>query len=233
MNCIIVDDEFPAIKELEYFIKNFSTIKIENTFESSIEALEYIQEKSVDVIFLDIHMPKLDGMSFSRVIKTLKIKPLIVFISAYSDYAVEAFEVCAFDYILKPYSQNRIVETLSKLEQTSTSSCLQHTITLWQNEKFIVLDYNQIYFCKANKHEVHVYTKTDEYILHTCLTDFYLKLPHDKFFKTHRSYIVNLDKISEIIPWFNNTYVLKLKGLNEEIPVSRQNISQFKTLIRI
>ena len=74
MNCIIVDDEFPAIKELEYFIKNFSTIKIENTFESSIEALEYIQEKSVDVIFLDIHMPKLDGMSFSRVIKTLKIK---------------------------------------------------------------------------------------------------------------------------------------------------------------
>ena len=146
MNCIIVDDEFPAIKELEYFIKNFSTIKIENTFESSIEALEYIQEKSVDVIFLDIHMPKLDGMSFSRVIKTLKIKPLIVFISAYSDYAVEAFEVCAFDYILKPYSQNRIVETLSKLEQTSTSSCLQNTITLWQNEKFIARNYNQIYF---------------------------------------------------------------------------------------
>ena len=105
MNCIIVDDEIPAIQELRYFITNFSSIKICGEFDDSIKALEFIQRNSIDVIFLDINMPKLDGITISRVINTLKQKPLLVFISAYKDYALEAFEVAAFDYILKPYSE--------------------------------------------------------------------------------------------------------------------------------
>jgi two-component system LytT family response regulator len=232
MNCIIVDDEYPSIQELGHFITNFSSIKILGKFDDSINALEYLQRHSIDVVFLDINMPKLDGMAFSRVISTLKSKPVFVFISAYSEYALEAFEVAAFDYILKPYSESRIIGTLQRLESCA-AKCSNNKITLWKNDKLFVLNINDIFYCEAHEHEVHIFTKDNQFKVTSSISDFYKKLPEDTFFKCHRSYIVNTDKINEIIPWFNNTYMLKLEGLDSEIPVSRQNISLFKKLMGI
>ena len=233
MNCIIVDDECPSIEELSYFITNFSSIKILETFDDSIKALEYLQKHPIDVIFLDINMPKLDGLTFSRVINTLAAKPILVFISAYSEHALEAFEVAAFDYILKPYSESRIIGTLQRLESYTAAKCSSSKITLWKNDKMLVLNMNDIYYCEVHEHEVHIYTKNDQFIVSTSISDFYKKLPQDIFFRCHRSYIVNTDKITEIIPWFNSTYMLKLQGLDSEIPVSRQNILSFKQLMGI
>ena len=233
LNCIIVDDEYPSIQELSYFIENFSSIKISETFDDSIKALEYVQRNTVNVIFLDINMPKLDGLTFSKVINTLPVKPILVFITAYSEHALEAFEVSAFDYILKPYSQTRIADTLRRLENSAVAKLHIDRITLRKNEKLVVLDANDIYYCEAHKHEVNVYTKDEHFIVNSSISDFHKKLKQDSFFRCHRSYIVNIDKITEIIPWFNNTYMLKLKGLDAEIPVSRQNIPLFKKLMGI
>ncbi|MCM0650501.1 LytTR family DNA-binding domain-containing protein [Clostridium swellfunianum] len=233
MNCIIVDDELPAIQELSYFISNFSSIKITEKFDDSIKALEYIQNNLVDIIFLDINMPKLDGLAFSRVINTQKSKPLLVFITAYRDYAVEAFEVAAFDYILKPYSENRIADTLKRLEGCSVGKCSNNKLTIWKNEKLFVLNLTDIYYCRANEHDVFIYTKSEEFKITSSIGELYKKLPQEIFFKCHRSYIVNLDKITEIIPWFNNTYMLKLQGIVAEVPVSRHNITRFKHLMGI
>ncbi len=232
MNCIIVDDELPSIQELSYFITNFSSIKILEKFDDSIKALEYVQKHNVDIIFLDINMPKLDGLAFSRVVNTLAAKPVFVFISAYSEHALEAFEVAAFDYILKPYSEIRIIEALQRLE----NSVMKHhngKMTLWKNDKLFVICTNDIYYCEAHEHEVHVYTLDDRFKVSACISDFYNRLPPDNFFKCHRSYIVNIDKVTEIIPWFNSTYMLKLKGLDSKIPVSRNNITSFKRLMGI
>lgn len=233
MNCIIVDDEFPSIQELSYFIENFSSIKILEKFDDSLKALEYVQRHPTEVIFLDINMPKLDGLTFSRVINTLETKPLIVFITAYSEYAIEAFEVTAFDYILKPYSEERIIGTLQKLEGCKASKCRNDKLTLWKNDKLFVLGIDDIFYCEAHEHEVHVYAKNDVFKVSSSISDFYKKLPQDSFFRCHRSYIVNINKIKEIIPWFNNTYILKLQGMDSEIPVSRQNILSFKQLMGI
>ncbi|MEW9124079.1 MAG: LytTR family DNA-binding domain-containing protein [Thermotaleaceae bacterium] len=233
MNCIIVDDEYPAIQELTYFITNFSSIKILEKFDDSIKALEYIQNHSMDIVFLDISMPKLDGLALSRVIHTLKNKPLLVFISAYREHALEAFEVAAFDYILKPYSENRIVDTLKRLEDYKAPKGNISKLALWKDEKMFVVNIEDIYYCKANEHEVFIVEKENQYKITSTISAFYKKLPHEKFFRCHRSYIVNLDKISEIIPWFNNTYMLKLQGIEDEVPVSRQNISTFKQLMGI
>jgi two-component system LytT family response regulator len=233
MNCIILDDESPAIEELSYFITNFTSIKILEKFDDSIKALEYVQAHPIDVIFLDINMPKLDGLAFSRVIKTLKVKPFLVFISAYREYAIEAFEVAAFDYILKPYSENRILDTLHRLDNCTPTKSTNNKMTLWKNEKLFVVNINHICYCEANEHEVLIYTSEDQYKVTSSISDFYKKLPQDDFFKCHRSYIVNLDKITEIVPWFNNTYMLKLEGIDTEIPVSRQNNSLFKQLMGI
>ena len=122
MRAIIVEDEFPAREELKYFIKNFSKIEILNEFDNGVEVLKFIQENIVDVIFLDINIPLLDGMLLARTINNFKFKPKIVFITAYKEHAVDAFELEAFDYILKPYSDDRIISMLNKLEKSRFSN---------------------------------------------------------------------------------------------------------------
>jgi len=102
VNCIIVDDEFPSREELKYFINNFSNIKIMEEFDDSIKALEYIEVNKPDIIFLDINMPKLDGMALGKIISHFPKQSLIIFITAHKDFAVDAFEMQAYDYILKP-----------------------------------------------------------------------------------------------------------------------------------
>lgn len=233
MNCIIVDDESPAIQELRYFITNFSSIKILEEFEDGLNALEYIQKNTIDVIFLDINMPKIDGLTLSRVINTLNLTPILVFISAHKEYALDAFQVAAFDYILKPYSEERIVSTLNRLELCKTTKYTNQKLSLWKNDKLHVVNMVDIYYCQSDEHEVVIYTHKEEYRITSTISGFYKKLPHESFFRSHRSYIVNVDKIIEIIPWFNSTYMVKLQGLESEIPVSRQNIVQFKQLMGI
>ena len=118
MNCIIVEDEFPAREELKYFIKNYSDIKIINEFDNGLDVLKFIQKNIIDIIFLDINIPMLDGMLLAKTIDKFKFKPKIVFITAYKEHAVEAFELEAFDYVLKPYSDQRIINTLNKLKDS-------------------------------------------------------------------------------------------------------------------
>lgn len=233
MNCIIVDDESPAIQELRYFVTNFSALKIQAEFEDSLMALEYIQKNTIDVIFLDINMPKLDGLTLSRVINTLEARPRLVFISAHKQYALDAFQVAAFDYILKPYSEERIVSTLNRLEASKTTNYFHQKLSLWKNDKLHVVNIKDIAYCQSDEHELVIYTDKEDYRLTSTVSGFYEKLPQDSFFRCHRSYIVNLDRIIEIIPWFNSTYVVKLQGLKAEIPVSRPNIARFKQLMGI
>ena len=233
MRCIIIDDEYLAIEEVKYFIEKFSNIKVVGEFDNSLSALKYIEKNKVDVIFLDINMPNLDGMSFAKIISRFEIKPKIVFVTAYKEYAFDAFEVEAFDYILKPYSEDRIISTLVKLDKNSKSVIKNKKITLHNQQKMIVVSINDISYCKASERETLVYVETKEYVTHMSISNFYDKLENEKFFKSHRSYIINVDKIKEIIPWFNNTYNLKLENVDELIPVSRSNIEQFRQIMGI
>lgn len=240
MRAIIVEDEFLAREELKYFIKNHSSIEVVDELEDGIEVLKFIQQNEVDVIFLDINIPSLDGVLLAQNMSKFSKKPAIVFITAYKEHAVEAFEVEAFDYILKPYSESRIISMLKKLEDSynlpkgsSETSAVIDKINLWKNEKIIVVDLDDIYYCAAKERVTFVYTKEEEYSVNTSISEFYNSLPRNKFFKCHRSYIVNINKIKEIIPWFNNTYNLKLKDIEEDIPVSRSHIKEFKEIMRI
>lgn len=241
MTGIIVEDEFLAREELKYFISNYSDIKIEGEFEDGIEVLKFIQQNDVDVIFLDINVPYLNGIILGQNISKFKKSPDIVFITAYKEYAVDAFEIEAFDYILKPYHEDRIISMLRKLELKNQEKNniekpkinLDRKVNLQEGEKIIVVDLDEIYYCLAKERITHVFTKKGEYSANMSITEFYDKLPKEKFFRSHRAYIVNITKIKEIIPWFNNTYNLKLGDLEEEVPVSRSNIKVFKEIMNI
>ncbi|KJV50358.1 LytTR family transcriptional regulator [Pantoea sp. BL1] len=241
MKAIIVEDEFLAQQELSWMIQQHSQITIEACFDDGLEVLKYLQNHRVDVIFLDINIPSLDGMLLAQNINQFAHKPLIVFITAWKEHAVDAFELDAFDYILKPYHESRIITMLNKLEasaqqqlaQPSTQQSAPQTVNLVKDERIIVTDINDIYYVEAHEKLTFVYTRREAYVMSMAISEFCNRLPEPLFFRCHRSYCVNLSKIREIEPWFNNTYLVKLRDLDAQVPVSRSKVKAFRQLMRL
>ncbi|APZ07467.1 MULTISPECIES: LytR/AlgR family response regulator transcription factor [Kosakonia] len=242
MKVIIVEDEFLAQQELSWLIREHSQMEIVGTFDDGLDVLKYLQHNRVDAIFLDINIPSLDGVLLAQNISQFAHKPFIVFITAWKEHAVEAFELEAFDYILKPYQESRIVNMLQKLEsawqqQAGTASSPQSrenaTINLVKDERIIVTSIHDIYYAEAHEKMTFVYTKRESYVMPMNITEFCSKLPTAHFFRCHRSYCVNLDKIREIEPWFNNTYILRLRDLDFQVPVSRSKVKEFRQLMNL
>lgn len=238
LRCVIIEDEFPAREELKYFLSKHKGITLEKEFENPVDSLKYLQEHKVDVVFLDINMPELDGMSLGKIIMRLNPNLKIIFITAYRDYAAEAFEIKAFDYLLKPYSEKRIMEVLNNL--SSSKETLQvkevekiNKVTVFSSEKMLVISLDEIYCIEVAEKESIVYVKDEIYTSKLKISKWEEILPKNKFYRTHRSYIVNLDKIKEVEPWFNGTYILKIQDLKFKVPVSRNNIKEFKELLVI
>ena len=237
MKCIIIDDEYPARMELRYFIEKYEELEIVGEFEDSMSALSFFEQNSVDIIFLDINMPNMNGMALAKLISKFETKPQIIFITAYGEYAVDAFSIKAFDYILKPYSEERIIKTLDSLIEKNTAEKPKEgknisRLTLWKGEKMFVVSIDEISIFEACERETKVYAKGEIYFSKQKISNLEVELP-DIFFRTHRSYIVNINKIEEIIPWFNSTYNLKIEELDIEVPVSRNKIKKFRTLLNI
>ncbi|WP_313653725.1 LytTR family DNA-binding domain-containing protein [Pantoea sp.] len=242
MKAIIVEDEFLAQQELSWMIQHHSNIEIVACFDDGLDVLKYLQQHRIDVIFLDINIPSLDGMLLAQNIHQFAHKPLIVFITAWKEHAVEAFELEAFDYILKPYQESRIVTMLNKLEATAQAQqavnplhavSAPQTVNLIKDERIIVTDVNDIYYVEAHEKLTFVYTRRESYVMSMNITEFCSRLPEAQFFRCHRSYCVSLSKIREIEPWFNNTYLLKLRDLEFQVPVSRSKVKQFRQLMRL
>ena len=170
MNCLIIDDERPSREELRFFIQNHSSITILEEFENSIQALKYLQNmEHVDLVFLDINMPNLNGMELAKIINRFKVKPQIIFVSAHREYAHDAFEVEAFDYLLKPYSTDRITRLLRKIENKiknmgeQAKNPKEGKITLNNGEKIIVLKTDDITFIRANERRTEVFFKNEKF----------------------------------------------------------------------
>ena len=243
MKVIIVEDEILAQQELSWLIKEHSQMEIVGTFDDGLDVLKFLQHNKVDALFLDINIPSLDGVLLAQNISQFAHKPFIVFITAWKEHAVEAFELEVFDYILKPYQESRIINMLQKLEtafqqQSGTGASSpavreNDTINLIKDERIIVTSIHDIYYAEAHEKMTFVYTRRDEFVMPMNITEFCSKLPAAHFFRCHRSYCVNLDKIREIEPWFNNTYILRLRDLDFQVPVSRSKVKEFRQLMHL
>nr|WP_318384019.1 LytTR family DNA-binding domain-containing protein [uncultured Enterobacter sp.] len=243
MKVIIVEDEILAQQELSWLIKAHSQMEIVGTFDDGLDVLKFLQHNKVDAIFLDINIPSLDGVLLAQNISQFAHKPFIVFITAWKEHAVEAFELEAFDYILKPYQESRIINMLQKLESAfsqqsgvsgSTPAARENdTINLIKDERIIVTSIHDIYYAEAHEKMTFVYTRRESYVMPMNITEFCSKLPQAHFFRCHRSFCVNLNKIREIEPWFNNTYILRLRDLEFQVPVSRSKVKEFRQLMHL
>ena len=247
---ILVDDEQPALDELEYLLKDYKSINILGKFNEARKALEYILLNEVDACFLDISMPEMDGFMLAEALIKLRKPPQIIFATAFDEYAIQAFEVNAVDYLLKPITENRLDKTINRLqeilreEQRSQdpveavikSRYQDHKasrLPLWKNDRIHLVNPNDIDYVETKDGETILYSAKGTFISGDSLTHYEELLTSYNFFRCHRSYLINLDDITEVIPWFNNTFAVTIRNYKEPIPVSRRNIKAFKELLNL
>lgn len=240
IRCIIVEDEFPAREELKFFIKNNKNFQLEGEFDNPIEALKFIENLEVQAVFLDINMPGLDGMSLGRLIQRLAPETRLVFITAYKEYAVEAFEIKAFDYLLKPYSEERIGEVLNRLadeiklpKKSEVSQKENKKIAVNLEDRIVVISTEDILYIEASEKESNIVLPGIVYKSKLKISQLEEILSEKMFFRSHRSYIVNIDHIVEIEPWFNGSFIIKVEKAGFNIPVSRNKVKELKEILNM
>ncbi|MBT8325839.1 MAG: LytTR family DNA-binding domain-containing protein [Winogradskyella sp.] len=225
MNCIIIDDEATARAVIDQLCSQVQKLNVLEEFPNAIQAIKYLNQNEVDLIFLDIHMPDFTGFDF---IDTLKNPPKIILTTSDSNFAIQAFEYeCIVDYLVKPITLERFQKAINKAETSekpkteinkSNNVEVSSGNDLYVNidRRLIKIDIPSIYLIEAKGDYINVKTEDKNYTVHSTLKKIEDKLPDSLFLKVHRSYIINVDKIIDIE---DNSVLIK----KDVIPVSRSN----------
>jgi len=200
INCIIVDDEPLAIEVLTAYIERIEIISLEKSFRNAISAFEFLQVNTVDLVFLDIQMPKLTGINL---LKTLTNPPKVIFTTAYREYALEGFELEAVDYLLKPIPFERFLKAVNKYLDNNTNQYSSQDVSgandpfiyFKVDKKMVKVRLSEILYIESIKDYVKVATENKEIVTHQKISYMELKLSDEKFIRVHRSFIVSKDKI--------------------------------------
>lgn len=202
VKCLILDDEPLAINVIKNYLSKISDTVLVNTFNNAVDGLNYLNTNEVDLIFLDINMPLLDGLSF---IKSLEFKPHIIITTAHVEFAVESYELDVLDYLVKPIAFPRFLKAINKVfklinDRTSTNLTQEKPYIFIKVDKRklkkIYLD--ELLVIESLKDYLKISTQTDRYIIHQTLSSFTDQLPSDNFIRIHRSYTIAIDKVDTI-----------------------------------
>lgn len=235
IRAMIAEDELMARKELLYLLQEEEDVDILPHAETGEQLIELFMEYRPDVIFLDVEMPGLNGIEAARyILKKGEPKvPLFVFTTAYDEYAIDAFDVEAVDYLLKPYDEARFQRTMSRIRKSlANNGKVRRTekkqdaavpkLLIDDGERMVVVSPESIYYAIPNKRFLEIHTEEKVIMSRMTLQELEEQLNGHQFFRAHRSYLVNLNHVLEITPWFNGTSNLTLKDKNRtRIPVSR------------
>ncbi len=224
--CIIVDDEPPAIKVLESFIESVPQLKIVKTCKNAFEAIDVLNTEKIDIMFLDIHMPKLIG---TDLIKTLQSPPKVIFTTAHQDFAIEAFELDAIDYLLKPISFQRFLKAINKYCQTTSLEVQlkeqdQGFVYFRSDRKMIKVYLEDILYIESLKDYIIIHREHNaELRVKQTLTSVEKMLPKNLVLRIHRSYIVAIGKITAFTK--HDVEIGKI-----ELPIGRNFVDIFEKL---
>lgn len=222
--CIIIEDQPPAQRILQKYITDIGTLDLKATFSDAIKAIAFVQNNEVDLIFLDIHLPKISGMDF---LKTLKNPPQIILTTAFSEYALESYEYNVVDYLLKPFSFQRFVQAVSKsnsvINTTGNKELIEHKITsdifyIKSGYDLIKVDQKEILYIKSDADYCEIVTASKTHLSSDSLKSWLEKLDTD-FCQVHKSYIVNtrhLQKISGNQIYVSNEHVIPIGRVFKE-----------------
>ena len=239
---IIIDDERLARTELRSILKEYTEIEIIDEAQNGDEGIAKINKLQPDLIFLDINMP---GMSGFEMLKKLEEIPHVIFVTAYDEYAIKAFEVNALDYILKPVDQDRLneaIEKLKRIDERDFESISKNTLErgetkLTPDDKVFIKDGERCYFVQlsdvrmleSDGNYVKVHFGTNRPLILRSLNSFEDKLDPAYFFRANRKFIINLDWVENVENWFNGGLQVGLKS-GDKIEISRRQAIRFKEM---
>lgn len=231
LRALIVDDEYPAREELRYLLNRFTCVEVVGEAANAPEARKLIKAVEYDVVFLDIQMPGINGIDLARELGALKNPPHVVFVTAYSEYAVDAFAVAAIDYLLKPVHEERLWETINRLKGPVVydEEVPLSMLAVEKDNRIVPIAVSDIIFVYAERERTFVRTYDDRAITRFTLEQLTDRLPKSMFFRCYRSYLVNINHVREIKPHLNGSYILYMNDQDgSEVLVSRSRVNSLK-----
>jgi two-component system LytT family response regulator/two-component system response regulator LytT len=254
ISAVIVDDEQLAREELAFLLKD-SDVEVRAQGKNGVEGVNLIKELSPDIVFLDVQMPGLDGFGVIQKLLDRKIKmPQVIFATAYDQYAVKAFEVNAVDYLLKPFDKTRVMQALDKAKaklssSTSTSDQLGTLVKMLEQQqkpqaakvllkaggRLFLVDQKDICYASIEDGVITVVaTNMEGQSNCRTLEELLDSLDPNIFWRAHRSYLVNIQRIKEVVPWFKSSYQIRMDDKKQaEIPVSRAQTKRLRELFNL
>ena len=254
LSALIVDDEQLARDELAFLLKSVDDVNVVAQGKNGVEAVSLIREHNPDLVFLDVQMPGLDGFGVIKKLLDKKVPlPKIVFATAFDQYAVKAFEVNAVDYLLKPFDKKRVAQSVQRaraaLDSSAASSDKLETlvrmlesqrpqtskILLKSTGRLFLVNQKDICFASIEEGVITVVTSGASGMegQSNCRTleELLASLDSNLFWRAHRSYLVNINRIKEVVPWFKSSYQLRMDDKKQtEIPVSRAQTKRLREL---
>lgn len=241
IKAVIIDDEPLARSLLCEYLGEIGEVKVVGEFENGFDGLKGINDLNPDLVFLDIQMPKLNGFEMLELLDDL---PNVIFITAYEQYAVKAFERNAVDYLLKPYSIDRLksaIDKAKKINQSTNEKNAVHQLIQDHQEQIQSIDriavktgtkikiiyINEIQYLESQDDYVMIFTAEGKFLKQNTMKYFERQLPADSFLRVHRSYIVRLDFVEQIELYERDSYIIKLKN-QQTIPVSKSGYNRLR-----
>jgi two-component system, LytTR family, response regulator LytT len=245
ITAILVDDERLAREELEFLLRDYPEVEVAAVVENGIQALEVIEKLEPDLVFLDVQMPGLDGLGIIRRLQEKQIPlPFFVMATAYDQYAIEAFRLEAVDYLLKPIEKNRLELTIGRVKrylaeqapaEPASAGTPRSKLVLRSQNKNLMVDVADLIYATIDDGLITITTTSMEgESTYKTIEELQSDLDPDQFWRVHRSYLVNLNRIAEVIPWFHSSLMLRMtdkKGT--EVPVSRSQAKRLRAYLKM
>ncbi len=236
LKAIIVDDEVPARSELRYLLAEDGRVEVVAEAGSVREAIECLKGHPCDLVFLDISMPEATGLQLADALQHLKYPPAVVFVTAYSEYALDAFSVNAVDYLVKPVEMERLQQAVSRVRDVvrlQAQAQKNERIPVEKAGKKVLIGVDSIRFVMARDDYSYLQTDEDRFFSTSSLSQLEKKLESHGFFRVHRGYLVNLSQVKEVEMVSGGTLLLSLDSCEEKVPVSRRRVAALKKALEI
>ncbi|MDQ6676045.1 MAG: LytTR family DNA-binding domain-containing protein [Acidobacteriota bacterium] len=245
LSAVIVDDEPLASGELAFLLKDFPDVELVATGRNGLEALTLIEKFEPDLAFLDVQMPGLDGLGVVRQLRERQpdYLPYFIFSTAFEQYAVEAFRLEALDYVLKPVDKARLAETIERAQRylqernaaPTEPSAIHPKLMVRCGTRNLIVDTAELVYATIDNGVISLVTQALEgQSNYKTLDELQANLDPNVFWRTHRSFVVNINQIREVVPWFNAGYQLRMSDKkNAEIPVSRVQTRRLRELLKL
>jgi two-component system, LytTR family, response regulator LytT len=256
LSALVVDDEQPAREELCFLLSQAGDVEVIGQADNGVAALGLLEDLEPDVVFLDVQMPGLTGFEVARQAAARLVAPHIVFVTAFDQYALDAFQVNAVDYLLKPVDPARLDQALGRarrrldtartsgvspeaiahiVEAVAARQSRRSQLVVKVDDRILLVQADDLIYASLNEDEVSVVasqvTGTSNY---RTLDELQAQLDQAVFWRVHRSYLVNINKIKEIVPWFSRNFILRMRDpRSTEIPVSRAQSKRLREYLQL